>query len=339
MALEDIIYKLREERMVADGVKEDLMPESFQGVTKARIAQVLKVIDRYSIDQVDAIFALLDDREPSWYKKAPEGTKFCDGAGTAHIACHIGIMQRGQRKLDREGRDYWLKPMWELGAIEKVYFDSKNKRFIHGHPVAKSNNCAYRLAEEFKIILQAPGDKWREALAAWINEDKIRLRLELQAQLAEAARKESDTRHSDLIAACCEYYAPRFLPGYEVIYVDDGDGDRITEGQTKLLAEAGLMILLEDSMPDVLLWNRETDVLWVIEAVTSDGEVDYHKVSSLQKMAKRCGKSTVCFTTAYQTWKVAAQRQGRYKNIAPGTYIWIQEDASKHYLAETFTTE
>ncbi len=341
MALEDLIYKRRVERLeafAANGISHP-MPDTLQGVTKVRIADVLRVIDRYSVDQTDAIFALLDDQEPSWYKSAPKGTKFCDGAGTAHIACHIGIMQRGTRKLDREGRDYWLKPMWELGAIEKVYYDSKNKRFIHGHPVAKSNNCAYRLAEDFKIILQAREDKWRELLWIWIGADKIRQRLELQAQLAEAARKQSDTKHSDLIEASCAYYAPHFLFGYEVVYVDDGDGDRVTQEQADILAEAGLTITLEDSMPDVLLWNRETDHLWVIEAVTSDGEVDNHKVSSLEKLAVRCRKPEIHFTTTYQTWKIAAQRQGKYKNIAPGSYIWIQEDPSKHYLAEAFVID
>jgi hypothetical protein len=89
-------------------------------------------------------------------------------------------------------------------------------------------------------------------------------------------------------------------------------------------------------MPDVLLWNKTTDHLWVIEAVTSDGEVDNHKVAQMSALAKRSGKSGVGFTTAYQTWSAAAKRQGKYKNIAPGTYIWIQEDPSKHYLAESF---
>lgn len=33
---------------------------------------------------------------------------------------YIGILQRGgYTKLDREGRDYWLKPLWEIGALEK----------------------------------------------------------------------------------------------------------------------------------------------------------------------------------------------------------------------------
>jgi protein involved in temperature-dependent protein secretion len=89
-------------------------------------------------------------------------------------------------------------------------------------------------------------------------------------------------------------------------------------------------------MPDILLWNQKTDALWVIEAVTSDGEVDSHKVQSLTTLAHRCGKKGIGFTTAYATWRDAAARQGKHKNIAPGTYIWIREDGAKQFSVETF---
>lgn len=70
--------------------------------------------------------------------------------------------------------------------------------------------------------------------------------------------------------------------------------------------------------------------------MTSDGEVDHHKVDQVRAFAERNGKKVGGFTTAYPTWKVAAQRQGKHKNVAPGTYIWIREDAAKHFLAESF---
>ena len=84
-------------------------------------------------------------------------------------------------------------------------------------------------------------------------------------------------------------------------------------------------------MPDVLLWNPEIDGLWVIEAVTSDGEVDLHKVAQLSELARRSGKQNIGFTTAYQTWKVAADRQTRHKNLSPQTYLWIMEDPTKQF--------
>ena len=97
---------------------------------------------------VDAVFALLDTR-PNWFSKAPSDSAFKDGATTAHVGAHIGILQRGQNtKLDREGRDYWLKPLWEIGAIEKVTLETKSRQFIDGHVKAKSPNSAYRLAAD-----------------------------------------------------------------------------------------------------------------------------------------------------------------------------------------------
>ena len=337
MTLQDKINALRVD-LLAQG--KNPVPETYQGVSKNRITAVLQEIDLYTADLRDAVFALLDDVNTSFYsfqyKHFPTNIKFCEGATVAHVGCHFGILQRGEGKSDREGRDYWLKPLWGIGAIEKVFFDKTNNRFIPGHPVAKSPYTAYRLAKDFKGILKAPEKKWRTQLSAWIQEEKIRQRLELQARLAEVSREQVDTKHSDLILACRQYYVPHFLPKYEVIYVDESDGDRVSEPERQNLYRASIDLKPDDAIPDILLWNPETNHLWVIEAVTSDGEVDQHKVNQMSALAERSKKSGVGFTTAYQTWSTAARRQGKYKNIAPGTYIWIQEDPSKHYLAEAF---
>jgi hypothetical protein len=285
-------------------------------------------------DLVDGVFALLDDETPSWFGKPPQGAKFADGASTAHLGCHIGILQRGQGKLDREGRDYWIKPLRDLGGIEAITL--YEGEFIPGHVIAKSPNSAYRLAEDFKAILKAPAEKWPLMLSAWASQNEIRKRREFQAKMAEASRQLVDTGHSDLIRASTDHYAPNFLPGFEVVYVDDGDGDRITDEDRKNLARAGIELTLADAMPDVLLWNPESDRLWVIEAVTSDGEVDQHKVNQMTSLAKRCGKAGIDFTTTYRTWKEAAARQAAHQNIAVGTYIWIQADPAKHFLVESF---
>lgn len=313
------------------------VPAVLQGVSKQRIAEVLQALDLETPDQIDAVFALLDNTRRSWFTALPEGRAFSEGATVAHIGCHVGILQRGRSKLDREGRDYWIKPLRQIGAIEPIYLESTLKKFLPGHPRPKSGNSAYRLDEAFLEILQAPEPDWRLRLDAWSNEDVKRMRLRFQSQQAEATRIVTDTAHGDLIRACCNDYAPRFLPGYEVLFIDDSDGERISEREHRRLYGSGIEISIDDAMPDVLLWHRGSDALWVIEAVTSDGEVDQHKVDQVRAFAKRNGKSTVGFTTAYPTWKIAAQRQGRFKNIAPGTYIWIREDAAKHFLAESFS--
>lgn len=326
MALEDRVEALRKER----GGK---VPDTLQGVSRERIRSVLGMLDLGgNADLADTVFALLDDETPSWFAKPPQGATIADGASTAHIACHVGILQRGNRKLDREGRDYWIKPLRELGGFEAITL--ADGEFIAGHVTAKSPNSAYRIEEGFKAILKAPDGEWKKMLASWAAEDAARERRAFQAEMAEAARKLVDSGHADLIQASVEHYAARFLPDYQVLYVDDADGDRITAEERRKMSLAGVELTLEDAMPDALLWNPKTDWLWVIEAVTSDGEVDLHKVTQMERLAKRCGKAGIGFTTTYRTWKEAAARQGAHGNIAVGTYIWIQGDPAKAFKVE-----
>ncbi len=310
---------------------EPVLPDNYNGVTIEKIRRVLTQIDRCTNNMVEGVFALLST-EDNWFRKAAtNGLQFRHGATTAHVGTHVGILQRGNRdKLDREGRDYWLKPLWEIGAIEKIYFNSSTSEFLPGHPIAKSPNSAYRLAQEFIEILEAEDGQWQQKATEWIKEDTLRERLALQAEQAENTSQLVESPHSRLIRSSHDVYASRFLDGYQVVYIDDGDGDRMTEEQRSVLAKAGLTIGLSDSMPDILLWNPETDKLWVIEAVTSDGEVDIHKKNSLLEFANRHGKSGIGFTTTYPTWKKAAERQSQLKNLADDTYMWIQEDASRN---------
>lgn len=332
MALHDKVAELRA-RLLND--RGYATPPLYQGVGKDKIRQVLGGLALGHLpDLVDAVFALLDDQTESWFAKAPEGARVCDGATTGHLACHVGILQRGGGKLDREGRDYWIKPLRNIGGIEAVTL--VDEEFVSGHIRAKSGNSSYRLDEGFKAILKAPDGRWEAMLTTWASQDTARTRLEFQAGVAEAARQALDSGHSSLIRVSVAVYARHFLPGYQVVYVDDGDGGRITLADRASLAEAGVDLRLEDAMPDVLLWNPHTDRLWVIEAVTSDGEVDPHKVTQLQKLAARAGKAGIDFTTTYLTWRAAAARQSMHRNIAVDTYIWIHADPAKHFLVQGF---
>lgn len=326
MALEDDVVALRK-------LRGDVAQDELQGVDRDRIRRVLTSLDLgNNADLADTVFALLDDSTESWFAKAPAGAHFSDGASTAHIACHVGILQRNNRKLDREGRDYWIKPLRELGAFEAVTL--KDEAFIAGHIIAKSPNSAYRIEAGFKAILQAPEEDWANMLSEWASREAARERRAFQAEMAEASRKLVDSSHADLIQVSIDHYAARFLRGYNVLYVDDADGDRISADERAKMKEAGVELTLDDAMPDALLWNPEIDWLWVIEAVTSDGEVDLHKVLQMNKLAARCNKSGVGFTTTYRTWKEAAARQGTHQNIAPDTYIWIQADPAKVFKVE-----
>ena len=331
MGLEAEVRALREQR-IRNG--NDPVQDELQGITKKRVAEVLRQIARESDDQVDVVFALLDDVTSSWFTKLEPTHNFKDAATTAHIGCHVGILQRNGARLDREGRDYWIKPMREIGAIEKCFVRVENKDVIAGHPIAKSSNCSYRLANDFVEILKNSDEGWQQRLEDWISEDATRQRLALQVETEKLSKTLVNTKHSNLIRLSCDIYAREFLVGYEVIYVDDGDGDRITVEQRATLDAAGVRIEIGDAMPDVLLWNGEEDSLWVVEAVVSDGEVDNQKIEALRKFSERYGKQSIGFTTTYLDWKSFGNRQGSVKNLAGDSYVWIAEDASRQLFVE-----
>lgn len=327
MTVHDLFKALRQERIDRLGVST---PESHQGVSKSRIEQVLSRVDLKTNDRADCIFALLDNTTESF-----KGFKFSDGATTAQLGAHIALLQRDSDiRLDREGRDYWIKPLREIGAIEEVTL--LDGEFVSGHVKAKSPNSSYRLNKEFVSVLKAPDNEWEAELSQWTSKDATRRRMEMQAQAVEESKKAVDTGHQQLINQSIHVYAENFLPKFSVLYVDDSDGQRISPEATERLAKAGVSIGLEDAFPDVLLWNAESDELWCIEAVTSDGEVDSHKAEQLRKMASRCGKKRVGFTTTYRTWKAAASRQEANRNLAIGSFVWIASDPSRQFEVSTF---
>ncbi len=335
MGLEEKVRALLEE---AELKKRKAVPASLQSVTKERVRLILTVIDRCTDDMVDAVFALLDDQQSSWFPKADPSLKFSDGASIGHIGAHIGILQRGNtRKLDREGRDYWIKPLCEVGVVQRVILFSDTGCFLPGHPIAKSPNSAYRLDKEFVELLKTPRDKLDQKVQLWIDDDAVRKRLKLQAIMAVQASRQIDRKHATLISTCIDIYVKSFLPGFEVLYVDDRDGDRITEDARAKLKKAGLVLVSGDAMPDILLWKTGTAFFWVVEAVTSDGEVDLSKVTLVNRFLRRTlPDAKVGFTTAYRHWRDVARRQGKHKNLAPNTYLWVQEDPSKHFQIVTF---
>lgn len=106
-------------RLVAEGFEFDA---SYQNITLADIESVLRRLNQFSNDKRDVIWCLLNSDFPSPFANAT-GYSIADGASIAQIGCYVGILMRHGGKLDREGRDYWVKPLIdEIAAIERVTF-------------------------------------------------------------------------------------------------------------------------------------------------------------------------------------------------------------------------
>lgn len=314
------------ERLVKEGYT---LNDSYQDITLDDITTVLKKLNQYSDDKRDVVWCLLNNEFPSLFANA-DNFKISDGASIAHLGGYIGILKRHAKKLDREGRDYWVKPLTDIAAIEPVTL--KNGTFVEGHIKAKSPNSAYRLSSYFSELLKSTNT---EQFDCKLNEyiSTVDERLLVFSQLESIAKEaQGESAHKKLIELSISIYAKHYLPGYIPVFTDYSDGDRVTEEERNLLEKYGIVFgSIDDVWPDAILINPSTKTLWFIEAVTSDGEADNHKVEGLKSI---CSNSNLTFggvTTTYETYKRFASRQQSENNIARDTYIWILESPDRQF--------
>lgn len=309
-------------------------PTTPQDIDREKVQTALEIFDRSEKDIIDVVMALLDNKLPSLFK-TPEDVKFSDGASIADIGCYVGIWQRRGNKLDREGRDYWIKPLREIGIIEPIEWNTNLKEFLIGHLTPKSPNAAYRLDDEFVNILQLDIEHMKQSLKEYKKDNNVASRLKKQAELIQISKNlVGSGSHESLIHSSINVYAPHFLPDYEVCFKDDSDGDRVTQLELDKLNSCGIKLGIGDSWPDVILFNPKENKLWFVEAVTSDGEVDQHKLKGLFHICEKSNKEFGGATTTYKTWSDFSKRQKTFKNLAMKSYVWIEEDPVKVFYVD-----
>jgi hypothetical protein len=103
--------------------------------------------------------------------------------------------------------------------------------------------------------------------------------------------------HSQLIRNIVEQFVPRFVPGGELVYVGDtsakwGYFDR------ELLETLGVGVTHPGKMPDVAIYSREKNWLFLVEATASSGPIDERRQTELSTLFKGC-KAELVFVTAF----------------------------------------
>lgn len=136
-------------------------------------------------------------------------------------------------------------------------------------------------------------------------------------------------KHAVLIRTVVAALLDTVASGYELVFVDDEDGDRIQGEYKQRLAELGLAPDLSSKWPDAILVHVARRLVWFVDAVTNDGEIDDPRADALVRWAESRRYGVGGLTTAYETWRRAATRQGPNRNLAIGSTLWIGEDGGK----------
>ncbi|MFO0605491.1 MAG: BsuBI/PstI family type II restriction endonuclease [Polyangiales bacterium] len=138
---------------------------------------------------------------------------------------------------------------------------------------------------------------------------------------------------SPLIAKVIEEFAPRFVPGGEVLYLGDTAGKH-TMMQTERLAALGLRFDPAAKMPDVVLYDDRRKWLVIVEAVFSDGPIDPKRRTELKALFAGFKRGLV-FVTAFED-RVAARPF--FAHLAWETEVWFASHPEHmvHFNGERF---
>lgn len=206
----------------------------------------------------------------------------------------------------------------------------RNAAFIEDNGRAtNSPNYRYRLTEEMLTLLQCYGAPlWEEKIQTFLSAHES---LVIQYASRRKVRKMpvrinkmdytfSPGNHNQLQKAILEEFAPRFAPSSICLYVGDTiNKDLVKEEAT--LQELGFDITLHDKMPDIVLYSREKNWVYFIEAVTSVGPMSPKRILEINEMTRHTMVGKI-FITAFPDFKTYKKFSA---DLAWETEVWIAE--------------
>lgn len=192
-----------------------------------------------------------------------------------------------------------------------------------------SPNYRYRITDEALQLIQSFNtENWETQLAHFSENHESLISIysskkevqKMSVQINGIDYLFSTGSHNELQKAIIEEFATRFAPSCECLYVGDSTERDLLKNVDEL-ARLGFEITLHDKMPDVVLYRRDVDWLYFIEAVTSVGPMSPERILNIQDMTKNvcCGKIFVTAFPDFKTFKKFAD------NLAWETEVWLSD--------------
>ena len=191
-----------------------------------------------------------------------------------------------------------------------------------------SPNAHYAITEEALEAIKAFGTRaWKEEVERFKSEVgelskkylKERKQILIPVKLSNGKTlKLSAGKHNEVQAAIVHDFAARFAKGSEVLYLGD-TANKDLYVDAKILKELGITIDEHSKLPDVVLYDRKKNWLYLIEAVTSHGPVSPKRIVELEELLKDC-KAGKIYVSAFPDF---AEFKRHSTNIAWETEVWV----------------
>ncbi|MGA8596954.1 MAG: BsuBI/PstI family type II restriction endonuclease [Bryobacteraceae bacterium] len=234
---------------------------------------------------------------------------------------------------ERYGKNY--KPNSRETIRRQTLHQFEQARIVDRNPddptrPTNSGNTVYRLTQDVAAILRSFGTKdFDRAVARFIKrfgslqEAHLRRREGNKIPLKMADGSTiflSPGVHNWLQVAVVEEFGPRFAPGGNLLYVGDTASKNVVLDAPEL-AKLGVPVTQHDKLPDIILYWRERNWIFLVEAVTSHGPVSPKRHREIETMLKDCPAERV-YVTAFLDLQAFRKYAG---DIAWETEVWIAE--------------
>lgn len=194
-----------------------------------------------------------------------------------------------------------------------------------------SLKTVYSITDEALDTLSKYGTSdWQSTLQEFIN-DKGRL-VEKYARLREETLRHIDLsdgthiefspgEHNELQIKVIEEFWRRFCPDTELLYVGD-TAKKMLYKQESILEELKIPITEHDKLPDIIFYDPKRNILFLIEAVTSQGPVSPKRYIELEELLKHCESRRV-YISAFPNLQ---EFKKHIDNISWETEVWIEDN-------------
>jgi hypothetical protein len=208
-----------------------------------------------------------------------------------------------------------------------------------------SPNTVYNITDEALILVRAYNSLgWDKALHTFVSKkgrliERYEKRKDVNLIHLKTASgrfiKFSPGKHNQLQVKIVKELVPRFCSKAKLVYVGDAAKKLLFEDK-KLVKKLNIPITQHDKLPDVVLYDKEKNHLFLIEAVTSHGPISPKRQVELEKTLKEC-KVQKIYISAFPDF---CEFKRHTDSIAWETEVWIASnpDHMIHFNGPKFFT-
>lgn len=124
-----------------------------------------------------------------------------------------------------------------------------------------------------------------------------------------------------LIKSMVEEFCPRFAPGGQVLYIGDADSKKSNYNK-ELLSSLGINLDMHGKMPDLVVYQKDKNWLFLMEAVTTHGPVNPLRKKNLESLFGG-SEAGIVYVSCFPNRQVL---RSHLMDIAWETEVWLETD-------------